>query len=186
MLLSTGERISLRAVRDGDQRPWAPGDLADGLAGGDRHRQLAHQGADPRCARGAHPAALRGGPHRAGGRVPGGLGHESRRHHAGPRRIGHDGRGAGRGAATRAVARSTPTWRGYSRADPRIVPDARILPQVSVSRRCWRWRLRARVCCSCARSSTRVTTACASTVVSSFSERPVRLWSAKKTRWSSH
>ena len=33
MLLSTGERISLRAVRDGDQRPRPQGDLADRLAG---------------------------------------------------------------------------------------------------------------------------------------------------------
>ena len=34
MLLSTGERISLRAVRDGDQRPRPRGDLAHRLAGG--------------------------------------------------------------------------------------------------------------------------------------------------------
>ena len=33
MLLSTGERRLLRAVRDGDQRPRAPRDLADRLAG---------------------------------------------------------------------------------------------------------------------------------------------------------
>ena len=55
MLLSTGERISLRALRDGDQRPGAPGDLADGLAGGDRDRHLAHEGPDPRRPRRPDP-----------------------------------------------------------------------------------------------------------------------------------
>ena len=40
----------LRARGDGDQRPRARGDLADGLPGRDRHRHLAHAGTDPRGA----------------------------------------------------------------------------------------------------------------------------------------
>ena len=51
-----GRAHLLRAVRDGDQRPRPPGDLADGLPGGDRHRRVPHQGADPRRARRPHPA----------------------------------------------------------------------------------------------------------------------------------
>ena len=51
---------------------------------------------------------------------------------------------------------------GVFSADPRIVPDARKLPCCR-SRRCSRCRRPAPRCCSCARSSTRATTACAST-----------------------
>ena len=47
----------VRAVRDGDQRPRPRGAVADRLAGGDRHRHLAHQGAHPRRARRAHHRA---------------------------------------------------------------------------------------------------------------------------------
>ena len=52
----------VRAVRDGDQRPRPPRDLADRLAGRDRHRHLAHQGADPRRARRPHHRGARRGP----------------------------------------------------------------------------------------------------------------------------
>ena len=74
---------------------------------------------------------------------------------------------------------------GVYTADPRIVPDARKLRARCPSRRCSRWRPRARACCSCARSSTRATTACASTAARRSTTRPVRLWSRKERRWSS-
>ena len=51
----------VRAVRDGDQRPRPPRDLADRLAGRDRHRHLAHEGADPRRARRPHRGGARRG-----------------------------------------------------------------------------------------------------------------------------
>ena len=84
----------VRAVRDGDQRPRPPRDLADRLAGRDRHRHLAHQGADPRRARRPHQRGAGRGPDRAGGRLSGRL-HQPRRDHAGPRRLGHDRGGGG-------------------------------------------------------------------------------------------
>ena len=49
----------LRAVRDGDQRPRPPRDLAHRLAGRDRHRHVAHEGPHPRGARGPHPRRAR-------------------------------------------------------------------------------------------------------------------------------
>ena len=51
----------VRAVRDGDQRPRPRGAVADRLAGRDRHRHLAHQGADPRRPRRPHHGGARRG-----------------------------------------------------------------------------------------------------------------------------
>ena len=63
----------LRALRDGDPRHGPRRDLADRLAGGDRHRLVAHQGADHRRARRPHPRRARRGPDRARRRLPGRL-----------------------------------------------------------------------------------------------------------------
>ena len=130
MLLSTGRADLLRAVRDGDPRPRPPRDLADRLPGGDRHRRVAHQGADPRRPRRAHPGGAGGGQHRARRRLPGRL------HHA--RDVTTLGRG---GSDTSAVAVAAALGAevceiytdvsGVYSADPRIVPDARKLATVS-------------------------------------------------------
>ena len=63
---------------------------------------------------------------------------------------------------------------GVFSADPRIVPDARKLRSCR-SRRCSRWRHRARACCSCAAWSTRATTASASTADLASTTAPVPL-----------
>ena len=61
---------------------------------------------------------------------------------------------------------------GVYTADPRIVPDARKIDAHLATRRCSRWRRPARGCCSCARSSSRATTAWSSTCRSSFNDSP--------------
>ena len=117
----------LRALRDGDPRHGPRGDLADRLAGRDRHRLLPHQGADHRRPRRSHPRGARRGPDRARRRLPGRLDREPRRDHARAGRIRHHRGRARRRAAGSASARSTPTSRGVFSADPRIVPGARKL-----------------------------------------------------------
>ena len=72
---------------------------------------------------------------------------------------------------------------GVFSADPRIVPDARKLPVVA-SRRCSRWPPRAPRSCSCARSSTRARTGCASTADRASRTAPVPLSSERTKRWS--
>ena len=69
-----------------------------------------------------------------------------------------------------------------SRADPRIVPDARKLEHGVLRGDARDGRLRARACCSCARSSTRATTACASTAAPPSRTRPVPLCVAEGDR----
>ena len=108
MLLSTGERQSVRAVRDGDQRPRPPRDLAHRLAGRDRHRHVAHEGPHPRGARRPHPRRARRGLDRPRRRLPGRV-DRARRHDARPRRLGHDRRRARRRRSAPTCARSTPT-----------------------------------------------------------------------------
>ena len=93
----------VRAVRDGAQRPRYAGDLAVGLAGRDRDRRLAHQGAHPRRAGRPHPGRPRGRQRRAGGGLPGRLDLLARRHDARARRLRHDGGGARGGARRRSV-----------------------------------------------------------------------------------
>ncbi len=73
---------------------------------------------------------------------------------------------------------------GVFSADPRIVPAARKLPVVSALRRCWRWPPPGPRCCSCARSSMRARTACASTAVQVSRTPPVPLWSERKKPWN--
>ena len=100
MLLSTGERIScaLCAMAIHDMGHY--GDLADRLAGRDRHRLLAHQGADHRRPRRSHPRRARRRPDRPRRRLPGRLGRLQGRDHARARRLRHhrgrDRRRAGR------------------------------------------------------------------------------------------
>ena len=172
----------VRAVRDGDQRPRPPGDLADRLAGRDRHRHLAHQGADPRRARRPDPRGAGRRPDRARGRLPGGL-DQPRRDHARPRRLGHDRGGAGRGDRRRGVR---DLHRRGRRVHRRSADRARARASCrwSASRRCSRWRPRAPRCCSCARSSTRARTACGSTADRASTTVPVPLSSERTRRWS--
>ena len=149
MLLSTGERDLLRAVRDGDQRPRPPRDLADGLAGRHRHRHLAHQGAHPRRARRPHPRGARRGQHRARRRLPGRL-DRPRRDDARPRRLGHH-RGRARGGARRRGLRDLHRRRRRLLGRPADRARTPASCPSSRSRRCSRWRPRAPACCSCAR-----------------------------------
>ncbi len=117
----------VRALRDGDPRHRPPGDLAHRLAGGDRHRLLAHQGADPRRARRSHP-------HRRCARTGSCSSPASR---ASPATASTSPR-SGAAARTRPRSRSpTPLGAevceiytdvaGVFSADPRMVPDARKL-----------------------------------------------------------
>ena len=130
MLLSTGERSLVRAVRDGDQRPRPPRDLAHRLAGRDRHRHVAHQGAHPRRARRPHPRRAR--PRTRSCSSP--ASRACRPRATSPR--------SAAAARTPPPSRSPPPSSaevceiytdvaGVFTADPRIVPDARKLPVVS-------------------------------------------------------
>ena len=92
MLLSVGERISCALCAMAIHDMGHARGVADRLAGGDRHRLLAHQGADPRGARRPDPRGAHPGPDRPRRRLPGGFGPQPRRHDAGPRRLGHHGR----------------------------------------------------------------------------------------------
>ena len=114
MLLSAGERISCALAGDGDRRPRPPRDLADGLAGGDRHRHRAHAREDPRDSRRADPRRARRGRDRARRRLPGRL-DGARGDDARARRLGRDRGGARRLRSTRRRARSTPTSTASSR-----------------------------------------------------------------------
>ncbi len=127
MLLSTGRADLVRAVCDGDQRSGSPRDLADGIPGRDRDRRVPHQGADPRRA---------GRPHQGGPRArttscswPASRGSRGRqatsRRSAAAARTRAPSRSPPRWART--SAKSTPTSPASTRADPRIVPDARKL-----------------------------------------------------------
>ena len=121
----------VRALRDGDPRHGPQRDLADRLAGGDRHRLLAHQGADHRRARRPHPRGARRGQDRARRRLPGRLRRQPRRHDARARRLGHD-RGRDRRRAGRRRLRDLHRRRAASSAPIRgSSPDARLLPYVS-------------------------------------------------------
>ena len=92
----------MRPGGDGDRRPGAPRDLADGLAGGHRHRHGAHAREDSRDPRRADPCRVGRGGDRARGGVPGGLdrfgGDDAR-----PRRLGCDGGGSGGRVGCRGV-----------------------------------------------------------------------------------
>ena len=108
MLLSTGERQSLRAVRHGDQRPRPPCHLPHRLPGRDRDRHVAYEGPHPRGSRRPHPRGARRGLDRARRGLPGRL-DRARRDDARPRRLRHDRRRARGGDRRRRSARSTPT-----------------------------------------------------------------------------
>ena len=98
MLLSTGERAVVRAVRDGDQRPRPPRDLADRARrpGSSPTPRTPRRGSS-RCAPTASARALDEDRDRARRRLPGRL-DRARRHDARPRRLGHDrGRARRRG-----------------------------------------------------------------------------------------
>ncbi len=121
----------LRAVRDGDQRPRPPRDLADRLPGGDRDGRVAHQGAaSSTCV----PSASR----RRSRRIRSCWWRASRASRAPPATSPRSGRG---GSDTTAVAVAAALGAevceiytdvsGVFTADPRIVPDARKLDTVS-------------------------------------------------------
>ena len=110
-------RVRARS-RDGDQRPRPRGDLADRLAGGHRHRHLAHQGADHRGARRPHPRRARGGQDRARRRLPGRLDRQPRRHHA-----------------RAAAAPTPPRWRWPRRSAPRSARSTPTSPACSAPTR---------------------------------------------------
>ena len=114
-------------------------------------------------------AGARRGQHRAGRRLPGRLDARA----TSPRSAAAaptPPRSRSRRRSAPRSARSTPTWPASSRADPRIVPDARKLPVRLVRGDARDGGLGRAACCSCARSSTRATTASASTCRSSFGD----------------
>ena len=115
MLLSTGERVScaLAAMAINDLGPR--GDLADGLAGRDRHRHHPHEGPHPRDQGAPDPRGARRRPDRARGRLPGRLAGLARRDHARPRRLGHHGGGAGGRARRRGLRDLHGRGRGVQR-----------------------------------------------------------------------
>ena len=92
----------VRAYGHGHKRPRPRGDLAHGLAGGDRHRHLAHQGAHPRRPRRPHRRRAPRGEDRARGGVSGGL-DRRRCDHPRPWGLGHHRRGPGRRSGRRRV-----------------------------------------------------------------------------------
>ena len=163
----------LRAVRDGDQRSRSPRDFPDRLAGGDRDRRVAHQGADPRRAGRPHREGTRRGQHRARRRFPGRI--EGRQNVTTLGRGGSDTSAVALAAALGAdVCEIYTDVAGVSRPTRGSFPT----PASSTpcpSRRCSRWRPRAPACCSCARSSTPVTMVCGSTVARHSRRGPVPL-----------
>ena len=162
----------VRALRDGDPRHGPQRDLADRVAGGDRHRLLAHPGADPRRARRPHPRGARRRPDRARRRLSGRLRRQPGHHHAGEGRLGHDrGRDRRRPGRRRLrdLHRRSRRVQRRPAARPRRAPAARS----SRSRRCWRWRPRAPRCCSFARSSTPEITGSRSTAAAPSRRAPV-------------
>ena len=184
MLLSVGERISCALCAMAIHDLGAERDLAVGLAGGDRHRHLAHEGAHPRRAGRPHPRRPRPRATSCSSRAS----REFR-----PRATSRPSDGAARTrprsrsrrrSAPR-CARSTPTSTASS---PPIRGSCRTRASCrsSRSRRCSRWRPRARACCSCARSSTRGTTGCASTCARASATAPVPSWSGKTRPWNDH
>ena len=131
MLLSTGERISCAlcamAIHDlGSEAISLSGSQA-GIVTDTSHTKA--RILDVRADR--IRAGARGGQDRAGRRLPGRLDRRQRRDDARPRRLRHD-RGRAGGRARRRGLRDLHRRRtASSRADPRIVPDARKLPVVS-------------------------------------------------------
>ena len=139
----------VRAVRDGDQRPRQPGDLAVRLAG----RASSPTPRTPR--RGSSTCAPTASATRSTRTTS--CSWPASRASRPSRDVTTLGRG---GSDTTAVALAAALGAevceiytdvdGVFSADPRIVPDARKLPS-SRSRRCSRCPPRARACCSCAR-----------------------------------
>ena len=171
MLLSTGERISCAlcamAIHDmGHEAISLTGSQA-GIVTDSSHTKA--RIIDVRADR--IREALERGPDRPRRRLPGRLDRQPRRHHARPRRLRHDRGRARRGARRRASARSTPTSPASS-APTRGSSPTPASCRSSPSRRCSRCRPRAPRCCSCARSSTRATTASAIHCRSSFEDGP--------------
>ena len=130
MLLSTGERHLLRAVRDGDQRPRPPRDLADRLAG----RASSPTPRTPRrgsstCAPTASATAL---DEDSIVLVAGFQGVSTAKDVTTLGRGGSDTTAVALAAAVGAdVCEIYTDVAGVFSADPRIVPDARKLPVVS-------------------------------------------------------
>ena len=179
-----------RAARDGDPLARPRGDLAHRAAGRHRLRHDAHEGADPGGARGPRARRARRGPHRHRRRLPG--------HHATRAR-------SPRSAAAAPTRRRSPIAAGIGAdvceiytdvdgvytADPRIVPARAQDRRDLATRRCSRWRRPARACCSCARWSSRATTAWSSTCAAASttspapsSRRPTPAWSRRSSRVS--
>ena len=94
------------------------------------------------------------------------------RHDARPRRLGHHRRRARRRRRRRRL-RDLHRRRRRLHAPTRGSCPTRASSPSSPSTRCSRWRRPAPACCSCAASSTRATTACASTADRASTTRPV-------------
>ena len=145
MLLTAGERISNALVAMaiaslGAQARSFTGSQAGVITTGTPRQREDHR-------RHAGPAAVgaRRGPDRAGRRLPGRQPGQQGRHHARPRRVGHHGRRAGRGAGRRRVRdlhrrrrRSSPPTRASCPTRGEWTPCR--------SRKCSRWRRAAPRC----------------------------------------
>ena len=183
MLLSTGERISCAlcamAIHDMGHRAISLTGSQAGIVTDSSHTKA--RIIDVRADR--IRAGARRGPDRPRRRLPGRLRRQPGRDHARPRRLGHDrGRDRRRARAPRS-ARSTPTSPASSAPTRGSSPTRASSPR-SPSRRCSRCRPRAPGCCSCARSSTRATTASGSTAAARSRTAPVPSCSPRTRRWN--
>ena len=134
----------------GDRRRGA---LLAGLADPDPHRQRPRQGAHRRHRGRRTDPAHADRPGRRGVRLPGHR-HRQPRHHAGPRRVGHLGRGTGGRAARRPLRHlHRCRWRLHDRSAHRAAGAAS--SRGSATRRCWNWPRSAPRCCRPAASNWR-------------------------------
>ena len=180
MLLSTGERVTcaLAAMVINDL-----GHEAISLTGsqaGIVTDSGPHEGAHPRGEGPPHPRGARRRQDRPGRGLPGRLAELARRDHARPRRLGHHRRRPRRRARRRGLRdlhrrrrrvqrRPAHRARGPQAAGAHLRGDARDVGRP------------ARACCSCARSSTRATTASRSTADPASTTDPVP-WSRTRSR----
>ena len=171
--LDRGARL-LRAVCHGHQRSRPPGDLPDRLAGRHRHRYVPHEGAHPRRSRRSHPR--RRSTRTRSSWSPASRASRPRKDVTTLGRGGSDTTAVALAAAIGAdVCEIYTDVAGVFTADPRIVPDARKLAVVSFEEMLEMAASRRGRAAAALASSTRATTACASTAGRASTTRPVPL-----------
>ena len=137
MLLSTGEQVSVALMAMAIEQPGRPGDQLHRRPDRARDRQLSHQGPDQKHLDRADGPGARRRQDRDRRRLSGGR-RALQHHDARPRRLGHDGRGAGGRARGRRPARSTPTSTASTRPTRGSCPR-RARSTGSATTRCSSW-----------------------------------------------